>query len=299
MALGHKDSRRPGRRAFQPTVDGRLETRVLLSNAAQIRSQTAAGGQAVVVTTPTHQQFFVSVEGATIRAFPAPGGRVSFVVDGSTADTLLEINQIIPRHSTKSGAHDFNPNFAVQGAPLNVASIMVTSGSIGSIEGYHDAVLSGPISVGGTTPVNRIAFQSILPGGSIGVGGTLNTLDVLNDAHFSKSTGLFVGQDLNWFEVGGNLTFESNANMTVGRDLGLTLQAPKGSGLGGQGLFVNGNFTIGATSHVTIGRNIPFGVVINGNFTGASRFTVGGLTLGDFFTARGGQNFAINGIVTA
>ena len=80
---------------------------------------------------------------------------------------------------------------------LNIASITVSTGTIGAIEGYRDAILSGPIIVAGPNRVDRIAFQAIAPGGAIGVGGDLNTLDVLNDANFTNSTGLFVGRDLN------------------------------------------------------------------------------------------------------
>ena len=300
MALGHKDGRRPGRRAFQPTVDGRLETRVLMSQMTAIRSQTAAGGAAVVITNTNGQQFFISViGGGTVQGFPAPGGRVSLVLDGSTVNTQLEINQIIPNHSSTAGAHNFNSQLSLQNGIVNIASIMVNSGNIGSIEGYRDAVLSGPITVAGTNSVNRIAFKAILPGGSISVGGDLDTLDVLTNADFSSSKGLFVGQDLNWFEVGGNLTFENGANMVVGRDLGLTLQVAKGSGLGGQGLYVNGNFTIAPGSTVAVVRNVPFGAVINGNFSGGLNFTVGGLTLPNFWAARGGVNFLVNGALTA
>ena len=285
MALGHKDSRRPGRRAFQPTLDGRLETRLLMAQMTAVRSQTAAGGQAVVVTNTVGQQFYVSVTEGAIRGIAAPGGRVSFIVDGSTANTLLEINQILPMHRTDHGAHNFNNTLASGTGILNIASIQVTTGRINSIEGYRTAVLSGPITVNGTTAINRIALQAIRPGGSIKVGGDLNTLDILNSANFNKSAGLAVGRDLNWAEIGGDLTFDNGTNMVIGRDLGLTGQAAKGSGLAGQGLFVGGNFTIGATSHVAIGRNIGNilaapGILINGNFSGISRFSLGGTKYG-------------------
>ncbi len=299
MALGHKDGRRPARRAFQPTLDGRLETRVLMSRMAEIRSQTAAGGQAVVITDLSGQQFFASViGGGSIQATPAPGGRVNLIVEGSTVNTLLEINQIIPMHSPTKGAHTFNPTLSNGTGILNVASITVGSGLINSIEGYRDTILSGPIVIAGNKPVNRIALQSIRPGGSISVGGELDTLDILTNADFSMSSGLYVAQDLNWFEVGGNLTFENGSNMVVGRDLGLQLQAAKGSGNAGQGLYVNGDFTIAPGSAVAVGRNIPFGVLINGNFSGYSNFTVGGQSLGNFFAARGGVNFLIMGTIT-
>ena len=235
MALGHKDGRRSRRRAFVPAMDGRieLETRVLLS-ATSIRSQTAAGGQAVVITSTNGLQFFVSVTEGTIQGYPAPGGRVSFVVNGTTSDTEMEINQIIPKHSPVSSAHTFNSTLSGNDI-LNIASINVTSGSIGDIEGYHTAVLSGPISAGGTTPVNRIALLAILPGGSIGVGGDLDTLDIFNSANFTESSGLYVGRDLNWFEVGGDLSFTDGANMVVGRGIGQIFQVAKGSATPGRG----------------------------------------------------------------
>jgi hypothetical protein len=284
MALGHKDSRRPARRAFQPTLDGRLETRVLMAQMS-IRSQTAAGGQAIVVTNTNGQQFFVSVTHGTIQGTPASGGRVNLILSGSTVTTYLEINQIVPAHPQAKGAHNFNSTLANSNGILNIASITVKSGAIFAIEGYHTAVLSGPLTVSSNNAVNRIAFQSIRPGGSIKVGGDLDTLDVFNDANFTGGAGLNVGQDLNWTEIGGSLTFANGADLVVGRDLGLALQAAKGSGNGGQGLFVNGNLTVSAPSTVSIGRNlgsspISAGILVNGNLSGASRFSIGGTIFG-------------------
>ena len=284
MALGHKDSRRPGRRAFQPTIDGRLETRVLMAQLA-VRTQVAAGGAAVVVTNTNGAQFFVSVTQGSIRGTPAPGGRVNLVASGTNSNTLLEINQIIPMHSGHNTAHTFDPTLANATGTLNIASLNVTSGRISAIEGYHTAILSGPLTVSGTSTVGRIAFSAIRAGGSINVGGTLSTLDIYNDAVFDRSAGLAVGLDLDWFEVGGNLSFDDGANMVVGRDLGALPQVAKGSGNPGQGLYVNGNFTIGTAGKVAIVRNIgtnlnPIGILVNGNFSGASRFSVGGLVYG-------------------
>lgn len=296
MALGHQDDRRRVRRTFQPTLDGRLETRQLLSTMA-IRSQTAAGGQAVVITNTNGQQFFVSVTQGTIQGTPASNGRINLIAKGTNSNTLLEINQIIPTHGFHT-AHKFNTSLGASTGILNIASINIVSGFINSIEGYHTAILSGPITANGTAAVNRIALTAIYPGGSISVGGDLLTLDILNSATFSQSSGLSVGRDLNWFETGGNVTFQNGANMTVSRDLGLMPQFAKGSGNAGQGMNIGGNFTIATTSKVTIGRNIPFGVVISGNFSGFSRFTVGGQSLPVFFFNRGGVNFLILGTAT-
>ena len=59
-----------------------------------------------MVTNTDGQQFYVSViNGGTVRAFPAAGGRVNLIVDGSTIDTLLEINQVILEARRKGGAH--------------------------------------------------------------------------------------------------------------------------------------------------------------------------------------------------
>jgi hypothetical protein len=275
MALGHRDGRRARSRAFQPTVDGRLETRVLLSTMAEVRSQTAAGGQAVVITDTNNQQFYVSVTQGTIQAYPASGGRVSLVANGTTSNTLLEINQIIPTHSSTKGAHTFNSALGGGNGILNIAAINISSGYINSIEGYHTAVLSGPLTVSGTAAVNRIALQSIYAGGSIAVGGDLDTLDILNSADFADSAGLYVGRDLNWFEAGENVSFTDGANMYVVRGTGQVFQAAKGSGNGGQGISISGNLTIGEGDFILIGDNVgPYGVAIAGSLTGASRFFI-------------------------
>jgi hypothetical protein len=243
------------------------------------------------VTNTNGQQFFVSVTHGTIQGTPASGGRVNLILSGSTVTTYLEINQIVPAHRQAKGAHNFNSTLANSTGILNIASITVKSGAIFAIEGYHTAVLSGPLTVSSNNAVNRIAFQAIRPGGSINVGGDLDTLDIFNDANFSQSIGLKVGQDLNWAEIGGSLTVNDGANVTIGRDLGLLAQAAKGSGNAGQGLFVNGNLTVSAPSRFSIGRNlgspptvsapIPFsGILVNGNLSGASRFSIGGSVFG-------------------
>jgi hypothetical protein len=275
MALGQKDSRRAGRRAFQPTLDGTLETRVLLS-ATQIRSQTAAGGQAVVITETTGQQFYVSVTQGTIQATPASGGRVNLIAKGTNSNTFLEINQIIPMHGYNT-AHKFNATLGASTGILNVASIDITSGFIGSIEGYRDSVLSGPITATGAASINRIAFTAINAGGSLNLGGSLETLDILNSATLSTSTGISIAQDLDWAEIGGNLTVETGSQFTVGRDSGPIPQVAKGSGNGGEGIYVNGNVTLEGTGRFVITRNLDFaGLLVNGNFVGTSNFAVGG-----------------------
>ena len=90
---------------------------------------------------------------------------------------------------------------------LNIGQITVNSGSIGAIDGFQTANLVGPLVVSGTTTVDRIAFNSIDPGASITVGGTLNTLDVLQGITLNTGTNsnITIGRDLNLLNVGGNI----------------------------------------------------------------------------------------------
>lgn len=302
------------RRAFRPTLDGRLETRVLLA-ASAIRAQTASGGQAVVVTIPDGERFFVSVQyGGTVRATPASNGRVNLSVDGTNSGSLLEINRILPKQ-VKGTAHTFDKSLAGSVTKLNIASIKVTTGSISAIEGYQTANLSGPITVNGSTRVDRIALNSILPGGSIQVSGDLNTLDIYRDVQLTSPTGISVGRDLSWFEAYGNVSITNGSTLTVGRDLGANFQPAKGTGNAGQGVNITGNLAIDPGSSITVTRNFapPAGFVVTGNLTGAANITIGGLPLGgtsavvpgvstnNNLGVNNGQplNFLIQGTVTA
>ena len=260
-------------------------------------ARTAAGGQAVVVTLASKERFYISIiNGGTVRATPATRGRVHLVVDGSTVDSLLEISPIVDRVTVQSSgsssgsgttqvldAHTFRTALRNQSRLINIASIRVTSGTIGAIEGYRDSILSGPVTINSTNRVDRIAFGAIVKRGSISVGGDLNTLDVLTDATFDTSSGLSVGRDLNSFSVGGNLVFQNGANGVIGRDIGLTPQAAKGSGPAGQGILVQGNITVAPTSTFSIGRAIDgnAAVIANGNLSGLSRITIQGFPIGN------------------
>ena len=270
-----RTGRRGDRRAFRPTMDGTLETRLLMA-ASAIRSQTAAGGQAVVITAIDGVRYFVSVDnGGTVRATAASGGRVNLFVDGTNSGSNLEVNRVVPKQ-LQNTAHTFKSQGTAV-SRLNIASITVSSGAIGAIEGYQTATLSGPLVVNNSVRVDRIALNSILPGGSIAVSGDLNTLDIYRNVNLNGGN-ISVGRDLNWFQTFGDVTLANNANITVGRDLGGTFQIAKGSGNGGQGVYIGGNLTINPGSAVAVGRNIPYpaGVLINGDLTGATLFTVAG-----------------------
>jgi hypothetical protein len=212
----------------------------------------------------------------TVRAYAMPGGKVGIIVDGSTPNTELTINPLgLPQK--KGYAHSFAYGESTRNHILNIGQLTINSGEIGAILGYQDAVLSGPLIADGSSSIDRIAFDELLPGATISTGGDLQTLDILNSATLSGAgTGVFVGRDLNLLNVGGNLEITNGANFIVGRNLGLVPQPPKGTGTGSNILALN--FT--AVSGTTISVTIPsVGAFIQGNvaITPGSVFGIGSL----------------------
>jgi hypothetical protein len=313
MSEDRTRGRQASRRAFRPTLDGRLESRFLLSHGAALRrpaalmatphhripiqAQTANGGRAVVITDRDGVQFEVTVTSAlqapgapmitagTVRARRLPRGRVGLIVEGTNQDSELAINPIL-KPAFKGGAHEFAAGQKFNDHLLHVGSIKVTSGEIGSILGYRTADLSGPIVLTSTASVNRIAFSSLLPGASITVGGDLDTLDILNALNLNGGTGIVVGRDLNLINVGQNLTLDNGASIIVARDVGLSAQPAKGTGPGGQGGLVLGDLVLGPTSFFTIGRSLDAPFIVDGSGSGVSRISVG--VPGSSFIFRGG-----------
>lgn len=285
----------------------------------KIATQTAHGGQSVIVAAPDGSHFRISltqfippagqgqaqgssgssVPGAqnpiqgqipgagpvqpigTVRAYAMSGGRVGLIVDGTTTQSELTINpQPFPQR--KGYAHSFAYGQTNQSHVLNVGQITVTSGEIGAILGYHTADLSGPLTSLGSSAVDRIAFNNLLPGASIQTGGDLNTLDVLNAVNLNSGPGIVVKRDLNLLNVGQDLNLSNGASIVVGRFLGATPQPPKGTATGsnivalnqslvGSGTstlvpavsgFVQGDVTIGAGSVFAIANGIASSSII-------------------------------------
>lgn len=292
--MSTKDSRRTQRRnrAFKPQLAGQLEERLALSHRAvppfpgaitrgPLAIQYYHGGQALRVVAPNGQGFNVSlytynnllVPGGIIKAFPMSNGRIGLKLGGTTMNSILSIDPLpFPlRHGT---AHSYAQRVALQSHVLNIGAIDVLSGSMYQILGYHTAQLSGPLTINGTGVVDRIALQTITPGGSINLGGTLNTFDVATSATFSNGPGLTVGRDINWMNIGTDLNVLGGANFTIDRDSGLQAQPGKGSDNGGQGAQIYGNLNIGSGSSFTVGRSIDAPFVIYGQVNGASRLHI-------------------------
>jgi hypothetical protein len=281
MGTDRKDCQRPGRRAFRPGLDGVLEPRFLLSHGSasttasqplvpRIQSFTFDGGHGVRVEDSSAQFFDVHITGAgVVRAYPMSDGRVFLKFWGTAADSVISIDPVlrIGRHE-KESAHKFSPPQTTQSSVLNVGGIDIVSGTVFQILGYRTADLSGPVTVGGTNPVDRIAFNNLLPGASIGTGGDLNTLDVYNNVNLDSGTGIYVGRDLNWLDVGGDVTLSNGASLFAARYIGLETQAAKGTDPGGVGGVIGGNLDITAPSALAAGLTIVNPISVHGNLIG-------------------------------
>ncbi len=229
----------------------------------------------------------------TVRVYPMLNGQVGIIVDGSNSNTELTINPL-PNPIRKGNAHSFAYGQAGVTHVLNIGQITVNSGSIGAIEGFHTANLVGPLVAAGTTTVDRIALNSIQPGASIQVGGSLNTLDVLQGITLNTGTSISIGRDLNLLNVGQNINLSNGSQILVGRDIGAVLQPPKGTGTGSNvlslnqaligtttnisvpsvGAYIQGGISIGAGSAFVVGRNVAQTLWVLGDVTGASRFVI-------------------------
>jgi len=266
-----------------------------------VKVEVAHGGQSAIVATPDGSHFKISltqfvptpststtgvaalpaqppiqeqVPGAgvvqpigTIRAYQMSGGKVGLILDGTTNQSELDISSL-PFPQRKGYAHSFAYGATRKSHLLNIGTIIVNSGVISAINGYHTAVLSGPLTIvsqpapppqqpepGSTQqpvpqPVDRISFNALLPGASIKIGGDLNTLDVLNGVQLISGNIIDIGQDLNLINVGGNLDLSGGGSIVVHRFLGTTPQPPKGTATGSNFLSLNQSLVGTGTSTI-------------------------------------------------
>jgi hypothetical protein len=270
----------------------------LATNVAEgLNGQGGVSNSSAVVSQVSMQNTSYPQPIGTVRAYPMAGGRVGIIVDGSTDNVDLTINPL-GQPQKKGFGQSFAYGESNRNHILNIGQLTINSGEIGAIEGFHVANLSGPLVSMGTTAIDRIAFNAILPGASITTGGDVNTLDVLNGIDLSgPGTGINIGRDLNLLNVGTNLTLSADATFTIGRDLGLVNQPPKGTGTGTNvlllnfntltsttvnnvtipgpvGTFIQGNVVINPGSAFDVGRDIVNPMYIEGSITGFSRLLV-------------------------
>ena len=304
---------RGGQAANVVSVDG-SHFRIQLgyeSNTVATAAGDGAGGT-YTQTTPTPALTVIQPSSSpvqpigTVRVYAMPNGEVGIIVDGSNDNTELTINPL-PTPIRKGYAHSYAYGQSGVTHILNIGQITVNSGSIGAIEGFHTANLVGPLVVGGTGTVDRIAFNAImpqpaimplpasytLPSPSITTGGTLNTLDVLQGITLNTGTNsnITIGRDLNLLNVGQNIDLSNGSQILVGRNLGAVRQPPQGTGTGSDVLslnlpstttlvaappeqsvsgYIQGNINIDATSSFTVVGEIFNPLYINGNVTGAN-----------------------------
>lgn len=298
MGLERRSTKRV-RRTLVPSVDGGLEQRAytsVLTPASQllqmraalvaqraaarqghVQGFTAAGGRSRMITDVDGDRFRAdALYFGVVRVQTAASGQAGIVVQGSAEYTELEIKESRPQ-TLPNTAHSFHYRKALRDGILKVGLIDFANGEARGVFGYGTVELTGPLNIKGTQVVDRIALLRLSPMASITTGGDLNTLDILTDVTLSGAgTGIFVGRDLNWFNVNGNVTLSDGAQIVIGRDVGLTAQAAKGTGPAGQGILIKGNLVINPGSSVVINRNIVGPIVIQGDLVGASRLIVNG-----------------------
>ncbi len=305
MSERRAERRRIDRRAFRPTLDGRLESRRLQAHVGKFgflypanHIQTASNGQAVDITTATGESFFIDVaNGGTVKAYPMSGGRFGLTLSGTNAQSVVTINPVIDSQ-VKHTAHIFNTRQGQYNGLINLGSINVVNGQIDDILGYKTAVLSGPLLATATNPIDRLAFFALAPGANIITGGDVNTLDVATSVILSgANTGINIGRDLNFFSTFGDVDIINNANFIVGRNIGTTAQLAKGTGpssiptnatvlqgnnttlsfTGYQAFSIQGNVFIAPGSHMAFGGAIGAEFLVNGTFVGFDKLSTLGL----------------------
>ncbi len=271
-----------------------VENRPFLFTQGQIRQ----AGRAVEVTDVDGEHYLISATGGgVVVTYKMLNGQVGVSIEGSNDDTVVLI-QKLARFQPAGIAHRFSPGMALQDGTLTIGAFDVPSGRFNSILGFHTAKLAGPLTVSGTGVVDRIAFNEVLPGGGITVGGTLNTLDILDNAEFrGAERGITVGRNLNLFNTGADLTFGHGAQFHVGDSLGAELQLAKGTGESGStggtifpgvddvSVAVRGDFTLEEGSFLTV-DTVVRPVIATGTITGVDQIIVAGGNAG-FFDSTG------------
>lgn len=276
------NSRKTGGRAFQPSLDGTLEPRLLLTRGVHslgvyptISTQTGAAGLIARIILKNGEGFEVITTRGTVKAVANnKTNQVNLILSGTTEDTEVLINPITP-YIRRGVAHKFAPSAGTRTGVVQIGDIIVQSGTVGTILGYNTAVLNGKLSIPSANRVDRIAFQSLAPGAAITTGGDLEDLDIRQGINLSGANSfIHVGRDLNLFSVANNVVLTNGATISTGRFLGLTIQPPRGTGPSGQGLVFMGNLSIDPSSAVHFGA-LGVTSIINGSGSGISRLTVG------------------------
>ena len=159
-----------------------------------------------------------------------PRGKVGIIVDGSTPNTELTINPL-PHPIRKGYAHSFA--YGRRAGPP--AQHRPAHGQHRPDRRNRGIPLRRPLRTAhrhGTSTIDRIAFNAILPGASILTGGTVNTLDILQGITLNTGTNIQIGRDINLLNVGRDINLRTGRNILIGRDWARSSSPPRGPARG-------------------------------------------------------------------
>jgi len=238
---------------------------------------------------------FYSGPSAT-RPVQSPGGVYTLTVSGPGLEKVRQVGhgQIAVTLFGTTPASTLNasltrPRLHSTAAPLQIASIRVISGQLGSFSA-PGAVLNGPV-----TPlpgsVNSLQFGGLGPNAQIDIKGSLGTLSVSGGVDLGPNGHVNVGGDITQGLSVGALDL-AGGRFSVGHDLAGPLS------LGAVGLTRGGQFLV---AHDVTGQ-----AQVRGNLSVAgtnSLFSVGhdltsGLTVGQGLTLDSGGQFAVGNDLT-
>ncbi len=279
--------RRFARKPVLEPLEGRLVLSTLYTGLTTIDPvQTPGGTYTLTLTGP-------GVE----RVRRAPHGQIAVTLLGTTADSTLTVALTRPRfHATTTS--------------LQIASIKVNSGELGSIVA-PGAVLNGPVTpLSGA--VNTLQFGSLGTNAQLDVGGALSSLSVPGSVNLGPGGHVNVGGITQGLSLGSvDLT---GGRIAIGNDIAGTTSIGTLDIAGGRfsvGHNIAGPLDIGSVD-LTNGGQFVVAHDTNGlvNVTGAATITgagslfstghnlVGGLNVGQALTLDAGGQFAVGNDLT-
>jgi hypothetical protein len=229
MLREHGRPRRSGRKPGLECLEGRL----LLARLDPKPPPRPLIGPVQAIHTSTGAAYILQVTGpGAVRARPAGRGTVAITLFGTTSQSQVTLTQALTRARYNA-------------APLQIKSIDVRTGALGSFQAPGVADLVGPMTPLGNS-VSLLQFDDLGPAARIDVAGNLGELDVSNNVVLGPTGTFHVAGSLTGpGSVGGSLALQGatfaidgatgSLNISGGANLapGSLLRVPGALSIGG------------------------------------------------------------------